>query len=362
VREVDLLASIGHPGYHWKNVGVLKEATMADEEQLAVLRQGSDAWNAWRRENPKVPVDLLEADLIGAHLSGAHLSEATLTRANLSKANLDGAHLSGADLLQADLIGAHLSGAHLHAANLMAADLSRAVLRGANLIEANLVRTNFTRANLRGCRVYGISAWNAKLGGAKQENLIITRRTEPEITVDNLEVAQFIYLLLHNKKIHDVIDTITTKAVLILGRFIPERKAVLSALREELRKRDRTPIVFDFTPPESKNVTDTVKLLAQMARYIIVDLSDPKSAPYELGIISMLGLDSTPVVPLIASEQRPFSMLEDVLRKTWSTQLVRYQDLADLRANLDEIIKIAEAKVQELRGGVTADSIGGPIR
>lgn len=65
----------------------------------------------------------------------------------------------------------------------------------------------------------------------------------------------------------------------------------------------------------------------------------------------MLGLDSTPVVPFIASGQRPFPMLADVLRKRWSTQLVRYQNLKVLRTNLDEmLIRVAEAKVQELRG------------
>ena len=79
--------------------------------------------------------------------------------------------------------------------------------------------------------------------------MVITREDEPEITVDNIEVAQFIYLLLHNAKIRDVIDTITSKAVLILGRFTEERKAVLDALREELRKRDYLPILFDFEKP-----------------------------------------------------------------------------------------------------------------
>ncbi len=74
---------------------------------------------------------------------------------------------------------------------------------------------------------------------ATQLNLIITPPEEPTvITVDNLEVAQFIYLLLHNEKIRHVIDTITSKVVLILGRFTPERKVVLYALREELRKRN----------------------------------------------------------------------------------------------------------------------------
>lgn len=380
---------------------------MADEELLAALRQDTEAWNTWRKKNFFAPADLSGADLSGAtlreaelrrvnligadlsracldeaylsgadlsdaNLSGASLGRARLISANLARAKLSGAVLSFADLSQANLSEANLSEAYLIEANLALADLAganlskaclnaatlfHANLRGVNLIgadltHADLVRTNFTGADLTGCRVYGISAWDLKLDRAEQKGLIITERGEPEITVDNLEVAQFIYLLLTNEKIRDVIETITTKAVLILGSFTPpERKAVLDALREELRKRDRTPIVFDFTPPESKNVTDTVKLLAQMARYIIVDLSDPKSAPYELGIISMLGLDSTPVVPLIASGQRPFSMLEDVLRKPWSTQLVRYQDLDDISANLDEmLIKIAEAKVQELRG------------
>jgi hypothetical protein len=291
---------------------------MAGEDQLAVLREGRLAWNAWRRQNPKLRV--------------------ALARANLSHARLFRADLSGACLSEADLFGA---------------DLSEANLREANLTEARLIRTNLTGADLTGCRVYGISAWDLNLDGAKQKDLIITPPDEPDITVDNLEIAQFIYLLLHNEKIRGIIDTITTKAVLILGRFTPERKAVLDALREELRKRDRTPIVFDFDQPESKNVTDTVKLLAQLARYIIVDLSDPNSAPYELGVISMLGLDSTPVVPLIASGQRAFPMLDDVLRKRWSTPLVRYQDLDDIRANLDEmLIEIAEAKVQELRGAL----------
>lgn len=73
------------------------------------------------------------------------------------------------------------------------------------------------------------------MDGAKQQNLVITAPGEPEITVDNIEVAQFVYLLLRNQKIRDVIDTITSKAVLILGRFTPERKAVLDALREERR-------------------------------------------------------------------------------------------------------------------------------
>jgi hypothetical protein len=88
------------------------------------------------------------------------------------------------------------------------------------------VHTDLTGADLTGCRIHGVSAWDLKLDGARQQNLIIRGwyENEPEITVDNLEVAQFIYLLLNNQKIRQVIDTITSKAVLILGRFTAERK------------------------------------------------------------------------------------------------------------------------------------------
>ena len=63
--------------------------------------------------------------------------------------------------------------------------------------------------------------WNVDLKESIQSNLVITDEGEPVITVDNLEIAQFIYLLLHNEKLRNIIDTIGKKAVLILGRFTP---------------------------------------------------------------------------------------------------------------------------------------------
>jgi hypothetical protein len=194
-------------------------------------------------------------------------------------------------------------------ANLAGAILRGAKLSGADLTEANLVNTNLTGADLTGCRIFGISAWRLKLEGAKQQNLVITDIFEPEITIDNIEVAQFVYLLLHNEKIRDVIDTITSKAVLILGRFTAERKAVLDALREELRKRDYLPILFDFAVPATRDITETVSLLARMARFIIADLTDPSSIPKELEAI-VPGL-AVPVQPLLEGSARPYAMFKD---------------------------------------------------
>jgi hypothetical protein len=103
------------------------------------------------------------------------------------------------------------------------ANLSGANLSGASLYGATLVKTDLTDADLTGCRIYGASAWRLKLDRTRQQNLVITDTDEPEVTVDNIEVAQFIYLLLHNEKICDVIDTIGKKGALLLGRFTEGR-------------------------------------------------------------------------------------------------------------------------------------------
>jgi hypothetical protein len=202
--------------------------------------------------------------------------------ADLGRANLDGVALARANLRRANLSGATLVGVNLSAADLR---------------NASVVCTDLTGADLTGCCIYGISVWGVKLGGVKQQNLIITPEDEPEITVDNIEVAQFIYLLLHNEKLRDVIDTITSKVVLILGRFTDERKKVLDALREELRNRHYVAIVFDFELPKRRNVTETVTLLARMARFVIADLTDPSSIPQELQ--AMIPSIRVPVQPLL---------------------------------------------------------------
>jgi hypothetical protein len=272
---------------------------MANEEHLKIIRQGVNAWNEWRKKNPELQhpdlseADLGRADLNNANLNGANLfyarlSEANLSEANLSKANLRCADLSGADLSGADLSGADLSGANLSGAILNEAGLGKANLRCAHLSGASLFGTLFIGTDLRGAdltgsTVYGTSVWNVEVDkDTEQKNLVITPHGESEITVDNIKVAQFIYLLLNNKEIRDVIDTIGRKGVLLLGRFTGDRIAVLERLREELRKRGFVPMVFNFDKPEVKDFTETVRLLAGLSHFVIADITNPRSAPLEL--------------------------------------------------------------------------------
>jgi uncharacterized protein YjbI with pentapeptide repeats len=367
---------------------------MPDPKHLELIHQGVDVWNAWRRENPVATPDLSKANLSGANLEEANLMSANLSEANLSGANLSEADLSGANLWAADLNGANfskanlrvtiltsvklrgadLSGADLWAAYLRGADLSKAILSettnlreanltianlteanlsGANLREATLVNADLTGADLTGCRIYGVSAWALKLDTkTKQKNLVITREDESEVTTDDIEVAQFLYVMLHNEKVRRVIDTITSKVVLILGRFTPERKAVLDALRDELRKPGRAyvPVVFDFDKPRSQTTVETVTLLARMARFVIADLSDAKSVLLELQAIvpSSPKLAVQPVIIATQDEPGMFDSIE-IYRSVLKTHC--YNGLEQLKADLDEnVIRPIEAKVVELRG------------
>jgi len=413
---------------------------MANPEYLAILNQGVEPWNKWRREGepgaqPGQRVDLNEANLTKAKLAGANLrrvslaraaiysadlrsadlfranlgganlnradlSHATLTEAqmpgvnlqsallcqtNLSNADLSEAYLNGADLSGSDLTGTDLTRASLYEAKLCAtklnsaklnwsnmtgADLRNASLPGANLtgvsfIEADLPHADLSGANLRyarladsnleaakltGCRVYGASAWNLNLSNADQWGLIVTRPDEPTITTDSLDVAQFIHLLLNNRKVREVLDTITSKVVLILGRFTPERKAILDAIGEELRSRNYLPVLFDFEKPSSRDITEAVSTLAHMARFIIADITDARSVPQELERI-VPDLPSVPVQPLLLDSQHEYGMFEHFQRYPWVLEPVLYHSVSTLLGSLvSAVIAPAEAKSREQTG------------
>ena len=63
---------------------------MANRKHVARLKQGVEAWNQWRRNNPKIRPNLSRADLIRASLRGADLRRTDLGEADLSHADLRG--------------------------------------------------------------------------------------------------------------------------------------------------------------------------------------------------------------------------------------------------------------------------------
>ena len=269
------------------------------------------------------------------------------------------ANLLFANLLKVDLEGANLDEANIAGAELSHANLSRTSIVGANLSLATMVKTNLSEAILSDSAVYGISAWGVKLEDIKQQkNLRVTPREESAVYVDNLEVAQFVYLILHNDKIRSIIDTIGEKGVLILGRFTPERKVILDAIRNKLRELGFVPMMFDFEKPTQRDFTETIKTLAGMSRFIIADITNPKSAPLELQAIMPDYM--IPFVPIIEKGEEPFSMFRDLKQKygdwvldvlvyTSQDELIDVMDVAVVKPALEMATMLVDNKAQNIK-------------
>ncbi|NND52270.1 MAG: pentapeptide repeat-containing protein, partial [Flavobacteriaceae bacterium] len=323
---------------------------------------------------------LNSADLNWSNLSGADLRKANINWASLSGANLTGANLTGANLLSTNIMEANLSGkaqlietnlnlTNLFKANLTGANLSRASLAGANLTKTNLsgadlsgaclvgtscIETNFSDSIIDNAEVYGISVWNINSVPASQQNLIITQEGEPIVTVDNLKVAQFIYLLLNNEEIRDVLGTIAKKGVLILGRFTPERKKILDAVRKKLRELDFVPMMFDFEKVEEKDFTETIKILAGMSRFVIADITDPSSVPLELQ--ATVPDYEIPFAPIIQNKQKPFSMFKNLKKYPWMLRRLEYDSETDLMEVFQEgILERLLGRENELKKNTEED-------
>ncbi len=134
---------------------------MTSVSHQAKLREGAQAWNAWRAAHPDAipdlagvalslserqlgpfhggPVDLSRAMLQGTDLSNSLLTGADFSRAVLSGVSFVSARLNGARFAGANLNGATLDDADLEGADLTGALLSGAVLKGArNLSQAQI--------------------------------------------------------------------------------------------------------------------------------------------------------------------------------------------------------------------------------
>ena len=281
----------------------------------------------------------LGADLVRADLRGADLRGASFEAARLDDALFDAStQAAGASFVGASLSGAQLSGVDLSGCDLRGTSLVRADLRGASLV---------------GARVYGCAAWDLVL----DEDEAVRARLHADLSIDpgggplpsapNLELAQFVSLLLNNPKLRDVIDTVAQRGVLLLGRFTPERGEVLDALRDALRERGLYPMLFDFPPPGARDTRETVKVLAGLSAFVIADVSDASSVPLELE-----ALVTDYLIPFVIVKQEDcngFAMLDTLYSRARDrlSEPHAYADTQHLLDNLDDLVCWAQARTAE---------------
>jgi uncharacterized protein YjbI with pentapeptide repeats len=374
------------------------------------LRRGSARrWNKWRQDHPRVRPDLRGVVLPGAWLvrfnfDRARLDDAFLDRADLGAARLEHASLRGASLDNANMEAVHaadanFSGARMRDATLRLgdfrrarfldraymrhvngreADFTNAKLAEANLTEADLTSARFDGANLRGAALdeailnrtsfLGASLREASVGGTFIRRVVTDGKTDQrDLSVDvhvvwdrprgemvefddanDLRLAQFHDVVDERGAVAFLISASAKRVVLILGRFLRGQKRILNRLAEALRARGKIPVVFDFPGPEEREMSDTVRFIAAMSQFIVVDLTRASSVPLELqATIPDL---MVPVLPIVQKGQPVFAMFSDLQRRyTWIQPTVSYTSAEQLVRNVDAaIIDRAKAAAQQI--------------
>jgi uncharacterized protein YjbI with pentapeptide repeats len=322
----------------------LFKANLSQADLAAANLNGADLSGAFL-----IRANLSGASLLGACLKGANLGQASLFRAKLARAVLSQASLFKADLSEADLSEADLEGANLQEAVLERTNLRGANAANANLCFATLLRTNLENAVLDNCAVYGTSLWDVNLTESRQRDLDIMPAQQPVLSVDSLQTAQLVGMLLHHEKARYEVYSITLNTVLVIGRFPPERKPVLAAIKEALRRGDYSPLVLDFHLPGSGDKNEIVKTLGRMSRFVIADLSDDKRIAETLDAVVHF-LPAIPIQPIgqAPGEQDPAS--SHYRKYRWVLPFWRFKDPDDLAARIGrEVIAPAEQKAAEIR-------------
>lgn len=356
-----------------------QERVLASTEHLEIFLKGSDAWNKWRMQNPNLSPDLSDIDFHSEMTTtGSSPYEVVIEKYDMSFCNLNRVSLRNcmcvdvkfdrSDIHFSDLVDGYFTscsfiGCELQVSKIGSAEFSEcdftaaklsycsaedakftgSVFIAASMDNMSLVGTDFTDATLEGCTVYGISAWDLKLEGTTQKDLYISR-TPTGISVPTIELAQFVSLLVNNPSIRDVIETITSKAVLILGRFTTTRKLILDHLRDELSDRGYVPILFDFDVPASRDVTETIITLASLSKFVVADLTEPKSVPQELSHV-VPHFPSIPVQPIIVNSEREYGMFEHFQRYPWVLDIIKYEE-GNIAAAINSIVSSCESALR----------------
>lgn len=324
---------------------------MPSSKALKKIKSGALSWNSWRTTDEGCRVDLSDIDFLrdcpkgkglsvlpefeGYNFSGLSLNRASLRNGVFIDCDFSKCHFHFSDFVDSYCIRCNFTNSKLNVSKIGSAvfidcdfteadlsycnaeetDFTGSLLVDTNLSNMSLVKANFSNAKIEGVLAYGISVWDLNLEGCKQSNIAISQ-SNLAITVPTIELAQFISLLINSKNLRQVIETITSKVVLILGRFTHERKAVLDEIKSQLERYGYLAVLFDFEVPASRDLTETVITLATLSKFIMADLSDPRSIPQELMSI-VPHLPSVPVQPILESQDCEYGMFEHFKNYPW---------------------------------------------
>ena len=204
---------------------------MVNSKHVKNLKKGVEKWNKWREENPQISPNLRGLNFVKEfpneneiynlpNFEGCNFSNVDLHGVSLRNGYYINCSFDGSTIQYADLVDAYFSSCSFKKTKMRVTKIGSATFYNCKFEDADLsycsaeetsfsnsklintklenirfVSNDFSDANLVGCSIYGISSWDLNLNNSVQKDLIITKKEQPEITVDNIELAQFLYLI-----------------------------------------------------------------------------------------------------------------------------------------------------------------------
>ena len=174
---------------------------MANPEHLAILKQGVDAWNKWRKENPEVCPDLTYCNLNEYPLVRGEIILLDIIEHEfdeeinhlryidfLDRCEINdrvGLNLGGTDMNHAEIRGEYVGYANMRGADLSHGIFNRSTFRMVDFGEAILENADFRWTNLVDVDLCGAWMNKVKLSGCILNEKTLTQTNN----VDGVEVG-----------------------------------------------------------------------------------------------------------------------------------------------------------------------------
>jgi hypothetical protein len=341
---------------------------MTDDPAEVVLK-GAATWNDWRARNPG-PMTFSYPNWYSSpgpggvqvkgrnilDFAGTNLSDALVLHATAEGLDLRGAVIENTVFEEGDFSRASFDGATFHRARFTKTILTEASFDGASFIDCNLDRVNLVGASfhvkeIKETVVYGIAAWDLKTDLNMPQSKLVVERTYGfysdmvaadvvPLTVDDIELAQFVYYLTNHRKMRDTLNLLNERGVLLLGRFKDGGLKRLEDLREWFAGRQYMAMTFDFERPDNLDLIETVITMAGLSRFVVADLSGPR-VPEE--VRSILEAVSKPLLAVGDAGALPPEVTDRVILIDDASTL-----LEDVARSLPELERLSAERIREL--------------
>ncbi|MBW1298118.1 pentapeptide repeat-containing protein [Aquimarina litoralis] len=206
---------------------------------------------------------------------------------------------------------------------------------------SSFVKTTFSACNLSNSKFYGTNVWDITIDNTTKQNNLIIHDTRGLLTnriiVCDIEVAHIINLLCSNDKFSNLTSESQSKFILILGRFGVNKENLEKLKDKIIQDTNYSPIVFDWNNDKSNlDFIETIVFLSGFAKFIVADISNPKSVPAELqAILSNIML---PVFPIMHESDSEYAVFTSIKKYQWVYNLIVYDNFEKIIDKFEKAI------------------------